>query len=150
MLIAAVDPRLFQMNTSEEAGNGAEGAPEAGEFAYHPDPNPNKVLARRKWWDSVTSQQFENAEGQALPGYHVLFSLVTTTSKTSPAAPSRRPAKSNSGRSRPASSSRSSSPRPSTARSASSRSNTRAQTPGRRCAASARRSGSPPSPRSSR
>ncbi|MCP5118912.1 MAG: hypothetical protein GY953_49505, partial [bacterium] len=78
VLMAIVDPRLFPGRTSEAAGNGAEGSPMAGEFAFSPDPDPDKVLARRKWWDAITTQQFVDGGGAGLPGYHVLYSLAET------------------------------------------------------------------------
>lgn len=78
VLVAIVDPRLFPEKTSEMAGNGAVGSPMEGQFAFDPDPDPNKVLARRKWWDAITTQQFVDGEGTALAGYHVLYSLAET------------------------------------------------------------------------
>lgn len=77
-LVAIVDPRLFPPDISNAAGNGAPGSPVAGSFAFLPDPDPAKVLARRAWWDSVSAEEFEDENEAPLPGYSVLWQLASS------------------------------------------------------------------------
>lgn len=71
VLLALVDPRLLPRDVSRASGNGASGAPQEGDFDYPPPGVLTDVPARRRWWDSITSQTFTGPGGEALAGHRV-------------------------------------------------------------------------------